>query len=260
MKRCYQCNITFGVNKEPGLFPFFVAAIFAGSALAWQPAPMQTQPASEPAKPVTPSQTPPPAEPGLDELLGLPAQQRPADAAPKENAVNAELERKLAFEEIEDAFEQAVVLMKTSASRLGANKDAGADTQRVQEETLLKLDKLLDEARKQQQKKRKQKQSKQDQQDQDKQNQEQQNQQQSSQSQQQAQQQQAANQGGDPNVAMRSGKLNPPPGAGAAWGNLPQRLRDALMQGSGDSTSVRWEAYTREYYKKLAEQSGQGAK
>ncbi len=50
--------------------------------------------------------------------------------------------------------------------------------------------------------------------------------------------------------------MNAPPGAGAAWGNLPARLRDALLQGSGDVTSAKWEALTREYYKRLAEQPG----
>ncbi len=232
------------------------------------------QPVATP--PVAPIPAPAPArEPTLDELLGIKdAASKPAERGTdvpeggldggtgpvgEADRAKTELERKLAMQEIEDGFEQAVELMKSSALKLRQDRDAGVATQRMQEETLLKLDKLLDEARKQQKSKRKQKSSSQDQQEQD-QKEEQQKQKQSSQGQQQAGQAQAGAQSGNPNNPMRSGSLNPPPGAGAAWGNLPQRLRDALMQGSGDYTSARWEALTREYYKRLAEEPvGAGA-
>jgi hypothetical protein len=228
------------------------------------PAPSQptTPPATPPAKPAKPEQ---PAEPTLDDLLGLPSQtpppkpdatkETPEAAKPSsKDAAKAELDRKLAETEMNDEFEQAVQLMGDTAKRLGEAKDAGLDTQRMQEQTLAKLDKLIDMAKAQKNKsKKKQKQKQSEDQSQD-----QQQQQQSSQQQQQGQakSQQAGTDAAGGNVPRQDGKLNAPPGAGAAWGNLPERLREALMQGSGDFTSAKWQALTREYYKRLAEQPG----
>jgi hypothetical protein len=228
---------------------------------AAQPAP-QTTPPVQPTSPASGAK--PAAEPSLDELLGLPAGGKPAgaegakpDAPPKaKDAAKAELDRKLGPEEAADEFEEAVKLMDETAKRLTDSKDSGIDTQRMQAQTIEKLDKLIDQAKKQKNKSKSKSKSQQNQ-DQDQQNQQQQSSQQNQKNQQQqnAAQQAAANaQGG--NVGQQSGKLNPPPGAGAAWGQLPQRLRDALMQGSGDYTSAKWEALTREYYKRLAEQPG----
>jgi len=42
--------------------------------------------------------------------------------------------------------------------------------------------------------------------------------------------------------------------ARAAWGNLPQRVRQLLMQGSGDQFSKEYQRLTEEYYKRLGEQ------
>ncbi|MEI7657292.1 MAG: hypothetical protein WCK33_04435 [Phycisphaerae bacterium] len=229
----------------------------AAGACAWlaglAPAqPAATPPAQEPPKPAAPK---PAAEPTLDELLGItPEPKGPGDEASKD-AAKAELERKLSLEELDDAFAQAVKLMDDTAKRLGESKDAGIDTQRMQEQALAKIDKLIDMARSQQQQQKQKRRQKQDQQQQ------QQQQQQSSQQQQQ-QQASAQQQGGEPTGGQGSqqgGRVNAPPGAGAAWGNLPARLRDALLQGSGDVTSAKWESLTREYYKRLAEQPG-GAK
>lgn len=201
---------------------------------------------------------PPVAEPTLDDLLGIkPAEASKASPEGGKDAAKAELDRQLSAVEMDDEFEQAVKLMSDTARRLGEAKDAGLDTQRMQEQTLTKLDKLIDMAKSQKQKKSKSK-KKQEQQDQQQQQQDQQNKQssqQNQQGQQEQQQQQGANaQGGV--VAGQSGKLNAPPGAGAAWGQLPERLREALMQGTNDYTSDKWKALTREYYKRLAEQPG----
>jgi hypothetical protein len=244
--------------------PIWVLISAAGLCCNISHGAMQGQPPAPPS-PTSPSS--PAREPTLDELLGIKEEKKPPAPAPDKatgesvlpsaetDRAKAELERKLAMQEIEDAFEQAVGLMKSTATKLQVERDAGVATQRMQEETLLKLDTLLDAARKQQQRKRKQKQSQQDQQNQDQQQQSQQQSQSSqAQQQQQAAQAQAGGQAGNPSNPLRTGTLNPPPGAGAAWGNLPQRLRDALMQGSGDYTSARWEALTREYYKRLAEE------
>jgi len=199
---------------------------------------------------------PPAKEESLDDLLGL---KKPADGDTKveaKDAAKAELDRKLKNDEMDDEFEQAVKLMGETAQRLDTGKDAGLDTQRMQEETLAKLDKLIDMAKSQKSKsKSKKKQSQQQQSDSKDQQQQQSQSSQQNQQGQEAQQQPGGNaQGG--NVGAQSGKLNAPPGAGAAWGQLPERLRQALMQGSGDFTSAKWESLTREYYKRLAEQPG----
>lgn len=224
-------------------------------AAAWLAGPSGAQPAPEPPKPAPAK---PAAEPTLDELLGLkpepaPAAQGPAKEATKD-AAKAELERKLSIEELDDAFAEAVKLMDDTAKRLGEAKDAGIDTQRMQEQALARIDKLIDMAKSQQQQQKQKRRQKQDQQQQ------QQSQQQQSSQQQQQQQASAQQQGGEPvggQGSQQGGRVNAPPGAGAAWGNLPARLRDALLQGSGDVTSAKWEALTREYYKRLAEQPGQ---
>jgi hypothetical protein len=38
------------------------------------------------------------------------------------------------------------------------------------------------------------------------------------------------------------------------WGNLPQRVRDMLLQGRKDSYSPLYKRLTEEYYKRLAEE------
>lgn len=235
----------------------------AGSVLAAQPAtpPSPAPPASPPPK--AEPKSPPPAEPSLDDLLGIPSKPVPPPAeAPKEPAApnteqppapidpaKAELDRQLSAQEQKDDFALAVELMGETALRLNGSRDAGIDTQRLQKQTLDKLDKLIDQARKQKSKsKSKSKSKNSDPQDQS------QSQPQSSQAQSQQQQEQAGANAGGGNIPLdQGGKLNPPPGAGAAWGQLPDRLREALIQGSGDTVSSRWEALTREYYKRLAE-------
>jgi hypothetical protein len=43
--------------------------------------------------------------------------------------------------------------------------------------------------------------------------------------------------------------------ARAAWGNLPERVRDSLLEGSSDYFSSLYEAMTEAYYKKIAEEA-----
>ncbi|MBL9002223.1 MAG: hypothetical protein JNK25_13910 [Phycisphaerae bacterium] len=214
--------------------------------------------------------SPPPSEPTLDELLGLP--KKPAETKPAQpgtetpkptetpqevtpipvDPAKAELDRKLGNEEQKDDFALAVELMGQTARRLNESRDSGIDTQRLQKQTLDKLDKLIEQARKQKSKSK----SKSKSQNSDPQNQNQ-SQPQSSQAQQSGadQQQQAGANASGGNVPLNSsGRLNPPPGAGAAWGQLPDRLREALLQGSGDTMSVTWGQATRDYFKRLAEQ------
>ncbi len=192
---------------------------------------------------------PPTKEPTLDELLGL--EQKKDDGAPRPDEARADLDRKLEGGKIEDDFVRATELMKQAAARLGDAKDPGVDTQRIQEDTLKLLDKLIDQAQRQQNKKSKQKKQQQQQQDQ----QQQQQQQQSSQQQQQQQKQQTSADALGNNSPGQDGKLNPPQtGNAAAWGNLPPHVRDALRQGLGDRFSSMYRGLTEQYYRRLAKE------
>lgn len=186
--------------------------------------------------------------PSLDELLGLP------NAAPRASDRDAKaLDQKLSDSEKEADMEQAVDLMTQSAERLTTQKDPGLPTQRLQEDVLRKLDKLIEQAEQnQQQSKSKKKPS------QSKQNQQQQQQQQQQQSQQ--------NPGGKNN----NGEVEPPagqnarpnalaPAAQAAWGNLPDHVRNALVQGVSDKFSSLYQSMTEAYYRRLAEEPREAA-
>ncbi|NUQ66700.1 MAG: hypothetical protein HUU18_00255 [Phycisphaerales bacterium] len=205
------------------------------------------QPASQPA----PQPTPPPStqpEPTLDELLGIkkPETPKPEGESPRD----ADLDRALSPGQVAAGFQAAVELMSEAALRL-ERKDAGIDTQRVQEDVLRKLDQLIADARRQQSKSKSSS---------SKQNQGQPDGQQQQQGAQSQQQQQAAqgegsgeNRGDGP--ARVDGTLKPAlPGSSAAWGNLPAHVRDALMQGWSDRFSSVYRGMTEEYYKRLAEQ------
>lgn len=202
-----------------------------------------------------------PAEPTLDELLGLPdAVPRPSTspdasspATSQPSTSQSNLDRHLSPDQPEqDPFKIAVQLMDESAQRLSpARADAGLDTQRLQEEAILRLDQLIAQAKKQKSKPK------------PKPNQQQQQQQQQNQNQQQdasSQRQQQANPSSQAAQDTQSGPAGqqaqtrtPPAGAGAAWGSLPEHVRDALLQGSSDRFSSAYRGLTEEYYKRLAQ-------
>lgn len=200
--------------------------------------------------------------PDLDDMLGLPSKRKPQqsraeDAAPAEaqpdDSDALELERKLSAEELADKFRDAVRQMGEAADRIDRGRDVGLVTQRLQDEILKKLDVLV----------------KQSEQNQGGSSGEQQQQSESQQSQgsrqrppSQGNRQGEQSQAGD---AENRGEAMPPPGqdpefrrqldtARAAWGNLPERVRESLMQGSGDYFSALYEAMTEAYYKKIAEE------
>lgn len=195
-------------------------------------------------------------EPSLDELLGLDKGKAKTDdkdkpAADPNNAKStqdAALERALRPTEDRDDFKATVDLMKETSDRLVAQSDPGLDTQRLQEQVLRKLDKLIDDAQKNQGKSSKQKPKDQNDQDQNP----NQQQQQSSQSKPTPQPGTQA-QGGD--VPQQQAQPNSvAAGASAAWGGLPPHVRDALMQGLSDRFSTSYQRLTEEYYKRLASQ------
>jgi hypothetical protein len=220
----------------------------AATALAQppsEPKPPESKPADpnpRAAQPADTKQQPP----SLDDLLGLPkekspAKSRPAAPDPTKNA----LDRKLTQGEASDQFKQAVQLMGETADRLQSSKDTGLSTQRLQEDILRKLDQVIKAAEQNQ----KQSKSSRSQQQKDK----QQQQPNQSQSQRNPDAKEAAPDTMDP---PQGEKANPTPGVaarGAAWGSLPARLRDALLQGNEDKYSSLYQKWTEAYYRRLAE-------
>lgn len=193
----------------------------------------------------------PPSQPlpTLDELLGL-DETTGEDAAPER--AEAELDRALETGgAIADAFEEAVRLMHDSADRLGAAGDPGAATQRVQEDILKRLEQLIEQAQQsssqssgsssssQQQSAPRDQPSQQNQQGQGK---------QPSSGEPESMSDGPAGQAAQPGQST----LNP-----AAWGALPDRLRDSLLQGSAESYSSLYRSLTEAYYRRLAEEASE---
>lgn len=245
--------------KHRALIPGFLAA--AGiAACAWA----QTAPAQPPAAPpkaeenktAEPPKKPADDLPSLDELLGT--VEKPAagdEAAP--DADKEQLDKLLSGEELGQAFEQAVGLMKDAAKRLTDAKDVGLPTQRIQEDALRKLDQLISSLDKQAQQQQQQQQQQSGEPD------SQRNQPRQRQQQQQQQQTQQQSQTSDPQEhegpELQEGALNPElESARAAWGALPARVRQMLLQGSNDRFSSLYNRLTQEYYRRLAEESSGG--
>lgn len=240
------------------VFAAVAGSVAGASALAQPPAP--APPTTEPKKEPAPADTPPaPAEtpkpppkgddlPSLDELLGI-----GGDETSPDDPAQAELDKLLSGKELGEAFQQAVTLMGDAAKRLGESSDTGVATQRLQEDALRKLDQLissLDRQSQQQQQQQSQSQSQDDPRNSPRQRPQQQQQQQQS--------QQPA--GGEPQEhdgpTLQEGGLNPLlDSARAAWGALPARVREMLMQGSADRFSALYNKRTQEYYRRLAEES-----
>ncbi len=237
----------------------FLVLTIAGvaSAAPTQP-PAPTGPTAAPPSGAAPTKgdapapdTPKPADdlPSLDELLGTGGGK---SATEPPGGPKTELSKLLSGEELGQAFEQAVGLMKDAAKRLGESKDVGLSTQRIQEDALRKLDQLISSLDRQAQQQQQQQQpSEADQQ---------RNQPRQRQQQQQGQQQTNQPANGEPQEhegpELQEGALKPElDSARAAWGALPARVRQMLMQGSNDRFSSLYNRLTQEYYRRLAEES-----
>lgn len=222
--------------------------IAAGLARAGEP------PAEPPAQPAPAEPDKPGDEPGdeplesLDDLLGLPTSDSPTpdagDELPLADPVDRELDRKLSGEQIGQAFEQAVTLMGETADRLGTGHDYGLTTQRLQEDILRKLDQIIASAGQggssSSSSSSSESNAPQNQPDQ--------------QQQSQASKGGQSTQGGTP-PSRQDGALNPlAVSQQAAWGALPARVRDALLQGTSDPFSVLYRSMTESYYRRLAEE------
>ncbi len=199
--------------------------------------------------------------PSLDELLGIDthnsdsdnndAKDSQTDMTGRTRTHTQELDRLLSGKEIVDAFTEAIDLMDRSARRLGDGRDPGIATQRMQQRVLDQLDRLIADA----------------------QNRSNQQNSSSSSSQSKAQNQstrQPSQQSKSQHAGNKenNGQVNPPASSKASlkaaqaadlatWGRLPARLREALLQGSGDTFSATYKALTEAYYKKLAEEPKQ---
>ncbi len=237
-----------------------ITGALSAAALAQSAPPPVTPPVDAPSKQESKSADKPTPPKSLDDLLGLPktsdkgASPKPTDLPPSNDGpaqAQRELERALRGESVGEMFEEAVLLMRDAASRVTDRKDVGATTQRMQEEILARLDAVIAKAQQnQEQSSSSQSQSGQSQEQQ---------QNPGQRGQQQQQQQQQAQ--GEPQDSTGAGTRqdsaqtrNWIDSAAPTWGKLPQRLRDALLQGAGDSFSSLYERMTEDYYRRLAEE------
>ena len=235
----------------------FLAALLAVSARAI--ATPDDPPSPPPA--VKPAAATPPAPKSLDDLLGVPqsgtGEGSADDAAKREQ--QKRLERSLDEASMEDLVHKAIAGMKDASDRLSDAKDPGLGTQRIQEDVVKTLDRLLEEAQKRQGKKSsssKKSSSKKDQkQDPSEQN-----------GQQQKQRPQSkpgsTPKSGDNTDAAHDGTRED--GVAATqelsesrieWGQLPERVRELVLQGRRDRVSTIYERLTREYFRRLAEEA-----
>jgi hypothetical protein len=230
--------------------------VWAGAAHG-QPVP---EPAAIPAQP--PALAPPTRLPSLDEALGL-AKPGDAGASGVPTRDQTALEEQLSPEQLQDQIAQAVKLMGDAATRVTDAKDVGVETQRLQEEILQKLDKIIEDAKRQQQQQQQKQQQQQQSQDQQQQQQDQQGKPKDSQGkptdpkQQTGADKQGGNASGDKQGVTNTdpdGKLKPVLSGSATWGNLPPKAREQLMQGYGDTFSSMYRRMTEAYYKRLAEE------
>lgn len=193
--------------------------------------------------------------PSLDELLGIEGDDRADDAARRQS--REALERELTEQQVSDAFTQAVEQMKLSAEMLGERFDTGVGTQRIQEDVIAKLDMLIENAQRQP--------SSSSSSDSQSSSSEQQQQDQQPGPQQQGEQQQQQNQqSGEEGDGQTEGQGPPQQDADidhdieetrAQWGNLPERVRDMMLQGQTGTYSNLYRTLTEEYYRRLAEES-----
>ncbi len=197
-------------------------------------------------QPTDKQDAPGPALPGLDELLGIDGPTSDGARALPDPA-ERDLDRELSGEQVAEAFTRAVMLMGETADRLQIARDTSLTTQRMQEQIIRDLDTLIAQAEQNQQ----------------------QQQQQGASTSSQPNSQQQPNQpqpGQQPGQGDNRGEVSPPAQQAAdlrpeenpdlaSWGNLPERVRDALFQGAADQFSAVYRGMTEAYYRRLAEEA-----
>lgn len=245
------------------------------------------------APPAGPPAAPPPKS--LDELLGIgggkgaaagqagEAGQPAADdaaraAAEAERAARERLSKVLNDEQLRDLMREVVAGMRRSATLLDG-KESGTAVQRVQAETIARLDALIESAQQRQQQQQQQSSSSSSSSSQSQPSGQPQQQQGQSQGQEEsereaarraaeearrraeerARQEAAASgdpQGGTPEVdpaeAAQGGPLEQ---TEAEWGRLPARTREAVRQGLREKMSTTYKWWTEQYYRRIAEEA-----
>jgi hypothetical protein len=229
------------------------------------PPPVEQQEAKQEAKGQQGSGQPTPpkdAPKSLDDLLGVP--QSEGAGASAEDAARREqekrLEKSLDEASMSDLVQRALDGMKTASDRLSDAKDAGLGTQRVQEEVVKTLDRLLQEAQRRQSKSSSSSQSsgkrdaKQDPSEKNGQQQKQQQRKQPkpSQSSGSSDSTDDSREGSREDAVAETQELTE---SRIEWGRLPERVRELVLQGRRDRVSTIYERLTREYYRRLAEEA-----
>ena len=214
----------------------------------------------------------------LDDLLGVPDTGAGGDAASADDAARREqekrLERSLDEASMQDLVRQALDGMKTASERLGEKGDAGLGTQRVQDEVVKTLQRLLEEAQKQQRQSSSSSSSSSSSRSGSRSADSQGQQGKSGDPKERNGQDRASakqrSQGARSDASSTSGDSQGEPGsrdneaiaeAGelsesrVEWGQLPERVRELVLQGRRDRVSTVYERLTREYYRRLAEEA-----
>lgn len=115
----------------------------------------QEEPGAEPAIENKPEST---EEPSIDDLLGLdddepgdkeePKEPDPDDKDETDPKLTRDLDKALTGKQAADQFAQAIEEMEEVAIRLGEESDPGIDTQRMQDQIILKLEQIIASAEK----------------------------------------------------------------------------------------------------------------
>jgi hypothetical protein len=245
------------------------------------------------ASPATRQANPPKS---LDELLGIEGakggsgnQPESGDAAraaaEAERATRERLDKVLNDEQLRDLMREVVAGMRRSAALLDG-KESGTAVQRVQAETLARLDALIDSAQQRQEQRQQQSSSSSSSSSSSESSGQQQQQQQQGQSQGDDEAQREAErreaerraaeerrrraeengqdgaaaagdpQGGTPEVdAADAAQGGPLEQSEAEWGRLPARTREAVRQGLREKMSTTYRWWTEQYYRRIAEEA-----
>ena len=195
--------------------------------------------------------------PTLDDLLNL-QKKRPVEVQ-DEPEVTDPIVRRLEGGSPEDTFESAVSLMDQVARRISERLDPGTETQRLQEDIVLRLDRVIAAARRQQHQGSSSESSSSDARPPDSGSDSVSTPSSSSGQGTSSGQLQSGGSGSNPGLASPGsvGEVNAEEGVmqhrRSEWGNLPPRLRDELSEGLKERFSSTYRSLTEAYYQRLAQ-------
>lgn len=275
-----------------------IAAVLATGLLGLSAWPSSAHTQDEPRKDAAIENQPASAdEPSIDELLGLddadePGDQPQGDPAPDADpSLTRDLDKALTGKQAADQFAQAIEEMEEVAIRLSDEADPGIDTQRMQDEIILKLEQIIASAEKTKRKQKPKPGQGKPQQGQPRGADKQQGQQEGDQPGEQkgdqpgekpgqkpgdkpGQGKQAGDQKGQQQGEQAGGQESGQAGSRGdvrnealsmkdlregEWGNLPPRLRDELAESLSETFNPVYRAATEAFYRRIAEMSQQQA-